>query len=451
MKILFVNPYIYDFTAYDLWLRPVGLLYIAAVVRKFTGCEIFWLDALDRFQEGAGVKSGKSGRGKYYREIVKKPEIYEQTPRYYARYGIPVETFREKIEKLPEMDMIVLTTLMTYWIEGVQFTLNILVNRFPDAKIVVGGVIPSLIPREKIEEYISADFYVSGYGEKKILEIIEREGGKIYPYPDFFHIDNIPFPAFELLTNRRTLPLLTSRGCPYHCAYCASGILNKKFVERSVEKILEEIYDMHETFGTEEVVIFDDAFLVNRRKRFFRVFAEVSQKLKLRFHTPNGLHPGEIDEETAEILFKSGFETLRLSFESIKDDILSRSSNKVTVEKMMRAVENLEKAGYKRGDIGVYLLFGYPGQGLADIEQSLRFAKELGVSPHLALFSPVPGTVDFNNLQHSGVLATPTDLYETNKIYYLYNKPGLSREEIKYIKDLSIEIIADVTRKPEKP
>jgi coproporphyrinogen III oxidase-like Fe-S oxidoreductase len=169
----------------------------------------------------------------------------------------------------------------------------------------------------------------------------------------------------------------------------------------------------------------------------------VSRKLKLRFHTPNGLHPGEIDEETAGILFKSGFATLRLSFESIKADILSKSSNKVTVAEMARAVENLEKAGYKRRDIGVYLLFGYPGQSIADIEQSLGFTKELGVTPHLALFSPVPGTVEFSNLQQSGVLSTPTDLYETNKIYYLYNKSGFSREEILYIKDLSIKINHD--------
>jgi radical SAM superfamily enzyme YgiQ (UPF0313 family) len=323
-----------------------------------------------------------------------------------------------------------------------QFTLNILANRFPAAKIVAGGIIPTLIPGD-IGKYIAADYYVSGYGEKKILEIIGQEGGKIYPYPDFSHIDNIPFPAFDFLTERKILPLLTSRGCPYNCAYCASGILNERFVERSVEKILEEIYYMHEIHGTEGLVIFDDAFLVNRRKRFLRVFAEVSRKLKLRFHTPNGLHPGEIDEETAGILFKSGFATLRLSFESIKADILSKSSNKVTVAEMARAVENLEKAGYKRRDIGVYLLFGYPGQSIADIEQSLGFTKELGVTPHLALFSPVPGTVDFSNLQQSGVLSTPTDLYETNKIYYLYNKSGFSREEILYIKDLSIKINHD--------
>ena len=50
MKILFINPYIYDFTAFDLWLKPLGLLYVAAAVRKYSNCEMYWIDVLDRFQ-----------------------------------------------------------------------------------------------------------------------------------------------------------------------------------------------------------------------------------------------------------------------------------------------------------------------------------------------------------------------------------------------------------------
>jgi radical SAM superfamily enzyme YgiQ (UPF0313 family) len=447
MKILFVNPYIYDFTAYDLWLRPLGLLYLASVAGTYTGCEIYWLDALDRYREGAGVKPGVTGRGKYYREIVEKPEIYGKTPRYYSRYGMPGDSFREKLEKLPEVDMIFITTLMTYWFEGVRFTLDELVKRFPRAKIVMGGVIPSLMPPVEIAKHVGTGLsFISGYGEEKILKLIEEEGGNVYSNPDLSHIDNIPYPAFDLLTDRKTLPLLTSRGCPFACTYCASNLLNGRFVERTAEKILAEIYHMHETFGTERFIIFDDALLVNRRRRFFKVFNELKGKTALSFHTPNGLHTGKIDAETAALLFESGFKTLRLSFESITADILSKSSNKVTVAEMVQAVDNLENAGYKRGDIGVYLLFGYPGQKLRDIEQSLHFVKELGVSPHLSLFSPVPGTVDFNSLQRSGVLSTPTDLYETNKIYFLYNKSGFSHDEIKHIKDLSNRIARDINK-----
>jgi len=442
VKILLVNPYIYDFTAYDLWLRPLGLLYIAAVLKKYTNCELFWLDTLDRFQEGAyspgdpAMKRSKpNGRGKYHREIVEKPAIYEETPRPYARYGIPLETFREKMDQIPAVDMILVTTLMTYWIDGIKFTIDALREKFPDAKIVIGGILPGLVHVDRLKTLIEADYFVNGYGEDKILKFIEAGGGFVYSHPDFSNIDDIPYPAVEFLNSRDFLPLMTSRGCPFRCTYCASGILNEKFLERAPGKILDEIYFMHNSYGTKHFIIFDDALLLNKRKRFLKVFHQVSETLKVNFHTPNGLHVSEIDQETAEVLFNSRFKTLRLSFESTTSEILSKSSNKVTIQQMVKAVENLEAAGYKRKNIAVYLLFGIPGQRLQQIEEDLEFVKNLGVTPHLSYFSPVPGTSDFINLQKRGVLATPVSLYETNKIYFVYNKSNFSHEEIAYIKD----------------
>jgi radical SAM superfamily enzyme YgiQ (UPF0313 family) len=450
IKVLLVNPYIYDFTAYDLWLRPLGLLYIASILKKYTDSELYWLDTLDRFQDNAFLpgdpalkRSHTNGSGKYHREILEKPDIYRDVPRNYSRYGIPFETFREKIEQIPPINMIFMTSLMTYWVDGINITIKTLKEKFPLATVVLGGILPSLIPFNQLKKTIDADYFINGYGETRILDIIKDNNGNIYPHPDFSHIDNIPTPAVEFLSNRSALPLLTSRGCPFHCTYCASGILNKKFLERSQKNILEEIHYMHDTYGTKHFIIFDDALLVNKRSRFLKVFQEVKETLNVYFHTPNGLHVGEIDRETAEIFFQSGFKTLRLSFESTSREILSRSSNKVTVRQMVSAVEHLEAAGFKRKNIGVYLLFGLPGQKVNDIEEALHFARDLGVTPHLAYFSPVPGTVDFFNLQKSGILSTPVNLYETNKIFFVYNKSGFTHQEIHHIKEQA----SGITRK----
>ncbi|MCP4148535.1 MAG: radical SAM protein [bacterium] len=458
MRVLLVNPYIYDFTAYDLWLRPLGLLYIAAILKKYSDAEIYWLDTLDRFpapqSEGfnksfdetfskdstAAHKLGKgareSGRGKYHQERVEKPAIYNSVPRYYSRFGMPFDGFREKLEQFPDVDMIFVTTLMTYWIEGVKVTVDSLKKRFPNAKIVIGGIIPSLVPPAQLKHLLPADYYVEGYGETQVLNLIEANGGKTLPHPDLEDIANLPYPAVELLNNRHSLPLMTSRGCPFRCTYCASDILNKSFVQRSAQSILDEITYMVETHDTKHFAIFDDALLINKSKRFLKVFEKVSLELgrDVGFHTPNGLHAGEIDRETAGIFYKSGFKTLCLSFESTSKDILTKSSDKVTVKQMVNAVKNLEAAGYARSDIGVYLLFGLPGQRLEDIEAALDFAADLGVTPHLSNFSPVPGTTDFIDLQKKGIISTPVNLYETNKIYFLYTKSGFSHDEIKHIK-----------------
>jgi radical SAM superfamily enzyme YgiQ (UPF0313 family) len=453
MKVLLVNPYIIDFTAYDLWLRPLGLLYIAAVLKTYSDCELYWLDTLDRFQEDAfppedpAAKKTKPGaKGKYHREVIEKPLVYEDTPRLYARYGIPFTSFMEKIENLPQIDLILVTSLMTYWSDGVTLTIETLRKRFPSARVVLGGILPTLVPVDILKSLIHADYFIEGYGESKVLDLVRDLGGTVYPVPAFSDIDALPYPAVEFLAGRESLPLITARGCPFRCTYCASNILNRKFLERSSEKVLEEIHYMYETHSTRQFVIFDDALLMNKNKRFLRVFGKLSETLDVRFHTPNGLHAAEIDLETAEVIYGSGFETLRLSFESTSDDILTRSSNKVTVRQMEQAVENLETAGYKRQNIGVYLLFGLPGQRIEQIEEALRFVKDLGVIPHLSYFAPVPGTVDFIRLQKSGVLSMPLNLYETNKIYFLYNKSGFTRDEIQQVRQHASGIIDEIRR-----
>jgi radical SAM superfamily enzyme YgiQ (UPF0313 family) len=239
---------------------------------------------------------------------------------------------------------------------------------------------------------------------------------------------------------------MTSRGCPYRCTYCASNLLNDGFIQRRPEKILEEIHYMVETHHTGHFVIFDDALLIDKQRRFLKVFREMAAKLKINFHTPNGLHVKEIDRETAEILFQSGFKTLRLSFESTAEELLSRSSGKVTVNQMVTAVENLEAAGYKRKDLGVYLLFGVHGQGVRDIDSALNFVKDQGLTPNLAYYSPVPGTRDFLALQGARVLSAPIDLYETNKIYFIYEKSGLSLSEISAVKEKAAAITQENRR-----
>lgn len=443
MKVLFVNPYITDFTAYDMWLRPLGLYYLAAIVRSSSKAEVFWLDALDRFQDGMDPGGRADGRGKYPRAFVEKPGIYRDVPRHYSRYGIPLELFQSKLAALPEMDVIMVTSLMTYWLEGLRFTLSMLAQRFPSAKVVLGGVLPSLAPAET-RALLPADHYVQGAGETAVLRLLNDLGVRVSAAPDPGAGDESPLPALDLAGTQKCVPLLTARGCPLHCSYCASGLLNPAFLERSPGAILAEIEQRRQVYHSENFIIFDDALLINKKKRFLPVFSRLAKegRTPLHFHSPNGLHAREIDRECAAVMHGAGFTTLRLSFESLAAGILQRSDGKIKRKQMEDAVSNLERAGYRRGQLGAYLLFGYPGQTMKDMETSLAFISDLGLVPHLAVFSPVPGTVDFTELQQRGILATPTDLLETNKTYFLYKKSGFSAEEILHVKEMATDIAA---------
>lgn len=441
MKALFVNPYIYDFSAYDLWLRPLGLYYLAAAVRGHSDVEIFWLDALDRFQSGLEIHGRADGRGKYSREFVEKPPIYQKVPRNYSRYGIPLEIFQSKIDVLPEIDVILVTSLMTYWVEGLQFTLQLLKKKFPRAKVILGGVLPTLA-LVAAKQLSLADIYVQGYGEGAILRILGALGAKISLHPDFSSMVNLPLPALDLAGTQKYVPFLTSRGCPLHCSYCASRLLNPVFQERENGFIVAEIVRVQKEFHGEHFIVFDDALLINREKRFQPVFSRLAQELppQVQFHAPNGIHTREIDEKTAAVLHAARFKTLCLSFESLAPAILRHSDNKVKQGQMEKAADNLEKAGYCRSQLEVYLLFGYPGQTMTDMEKALAFVGKMGLVPHLALFSPVPGTADFIRLQKQRVLSTPDNLLETNKLYFLHEKSGFSAAEIKWVKEMATEI-----------
>lgn len=447
VRVLLVNPYIYDFTAYDLWLRPLGLMYVAAALQKYTDCQLHWLDTLDRHHLPDSKDEKYPGRGKFHRVEVEKPAIYQDIPRRYARYGMPWENFLKALDELPDMDIILVTSLMTYWIEGVGVTLDALRQRFKRARIVLGGILPNLAGEADLKPHLDADLFIRGYGESKILDLVETHGAKVSGRPDMERLDSLPFPApefyWEQSSSPRSAPLLTSRGCPFKCTYCASGILNPRFMERGAENIWQEISFMHRKHGTTDFAIFDDALLLNKKRRFLRVFGKVKEELNVRFHTHNGLHVGEIDKETAETFYTAGFKTLRLSFESVSHDILSRSSDKVTVRQMEQAVASLETAGYRRGDIGVYLLVGLPGQRLSQVEEALDFASNLGVVPHLSYFAPVPGSRDFLDLVKTGHLSSPLNLYETNKLYFLYTKSGFTKEEIQGLKNKTATIITN--------
>jgi radical SAM superfamily enzyme YgiQ (UPF0313 family) len=113
------------------------------------------------------------------------------------------------------------------------------------------------------------------------------------------------------------------------------------------------------------------------------------------FHTPNAMHIREIDEEVAELLFRSGFKTIRLGFESSNEATQIETGGKVNNQEFERAVKNLKRAGYSKEEIGVYIMAGLPGQRAGEVEESIDFVKKAGAKPMLVEYSPIPHTPMF--------------------------------------------------------
>src|SRR5262245_2711043 len=116
-KILLVNPPIYDFSAYDFWLKPYGLLRIAGYLRGQAELRLF--DYLDRWQPlappVAPERSDSWDRGPFYAEVVPKPACFAAVPRYYRRYGMPRQLFQRFLTAAGPFDVALIQTVMTYW------------------------------------------------------------------------------------------------------------------------------------------------------------------------------------------------------------------------------------------------------------------------------------------------------------------------------------------------
>jgi hypothetical protein len=381
-RVLLIQPWIHDFSTYDLWIQPLGLLYLAGVLQEHA-IEVNYIDCLnDRYD----VRP--DGRGKFVKTELPVPAPLKGIKRKYGRFGISLEEFRSKLSCLSRPDVILVTSGMTYWHPGVQETIHELRKFFPEVQIILGGIYATLMP-EHARLHSGADVVINGQFENGIVELITGTPGR--PYQS---LNEYPYPAWNLTGQSAYRVVMTSRGCPYRCTFCASDILNaQRFTLRQIENVIEEISNYYYNSIT-NIVFYDDALLIKHRHHLETILhGLLARDIRVSFHTPNGLNAREIDPQLAELMFQSSFRTIRLSLESVNPEIQKvQGNNKVTNALFTRAIKNLYSAGYGAGDIECYLILGLPGQTPQDVRDSLAFVNDLGVIARLAVFSPIPGT-----------------------------------------------------------
>ena len=437
--ILLVNPWIHDFAAYDFWAKPLGILTLASILRRH-GFNITYLDCLDRFHEKALQTDpyARYGRGPYLKTKIPKPGGLEDIPRNFSRYGIKEKWFREALLCMQKPDLVLITSMMTYWYTGLTETIGVIKDVFPDVSIVLGGIYATLCHEHALNGS-GAHRIQPGPGEKHILNLVgEHTGFSVTPTFDPDNLDTYPYPAFELQRKITYIALQTSKGCPFACKYCASHFLNPKRMVRSPESVVEEIACWHEKYNVNDFVFYDDALLVDAEKYAAPMLEGIiNTGLKVRFHTPNAVHIREISKQTARLMFHAGFKTLRLGLETTSLDIRTQLDKKVTVSEFVKAITCLKEAGFDRRMIGVYLLAGLPGQQTKSIEHSIQTVKRTGATPILAYYSPIPKT----ELWHQAVAASRYDLESdplfTNNAILPCQREPFSWQTISHLKKLA--------------
>jgi radical SAM superfamily enzyme YgiQ (UPF0313 family) len=423
--ILLINPWIHDFAAYDVWAKPLGLLSLAAVLRQH-GCRVSYIDCLDRFHPRMPPSdpAERHGRGPYLKTRLPKPRQFADVSRRFARYGIEPAWFREDLARIGRPDLILITSAMTYWYTGVRETVATVKEVFPQTPVLLGGIYATLC-RDHARAACGADEVFSGSADAAVLDLVKAHiGWTASPAFNPDDLDTYPFPAFDLQRQIPCVPLLTARGCPFACAYCAAHLLEPRIRRRSPESVVAELAYWHRRWGVADFVLYDDAFLIDPEDHGLPVLeAVVRSGLAVRFHTPNALHIRGITSEAARLMLKAGLTTLRLGLETTEFEN-RELDRKVNAAEFGEAVRRLKKAGFDSRQIGAYLLVGLPGQEAAAIEQSIAAVKRAGITPVLAYYSPIPGTALWERAKASSRYDLAADpLYTNNAVLPCRREP----------------------------
>ena len=412
MNILLINPWITDFAAYDFWVKPLGLLYVGAFLKK-RGHNVRLVDCMDRFQDGSGVKINNSAKkyntGKFHREIIKKPECQKHIPRHFCRYGIPLKFFQELVFKGWKPDIVLVSSIMTYWYHGVFEVVLQLRKLLPDVPVILGGIY-AILCKEHARKYSDVDVVITDPSPSNMIDIVESFGVSKSDGPIVSeHFNEWPEPLWDLYSTLKTAMVLTTRGCPMNCTVCSSKILFDGYERRDPVKAAYSIIDLARR-GVQDIAFGDDAILIDTENHAALLFETLArEKSPVRLHSPNGLHIREITPEIAHLMKQAGMVTIRLSLETASEKRAKDFSNKVSRDEFKTAVEALFHVGYTSDDIGAYILVGLPGQTMDEVGDTIEFVIETGVKVRPALYSPVPHTVEFERAVQVGMIKMDDD------------------------------------------
>jgi hypothetical protein len=385
LKILLVNPPIYDFAAYDFWVKPCGLLSIAGYLRGQAEFTLFdYLDKLHPFCEARkGIKTDQWGRGTFYYEKIPSPACLKDIPRGFRRFGLLRSVFQDFLANQEPCDFVLVNSVMTYWYPGVKEVVEDIRSAMPDAKIIIGGNYVTLCRSHA--ENLGADLLVEGDNLEPLWSFIGLEPDETQPG------------LWEAYSKLNVGVLKLSDGCPFECTYCLVPKIYGKFRARSLQRSLAEL-ELLVKLGAKNIAFYDDALLFDAKDVLGPFLEEVlKRQIHVNFHCPNAINARFVTNEIADLMVRAGFKIFYLGFETVSRKWQEQTGSKVFSEELAEAVKNLKAAGAEPNNITAYQILGHPKTEIADLEESMRFVNSLGIRGMLADFSPVPGTPDGEN------------------------------------------------------
>jgi anaerobic magnesium-protoporphyrin IX monomethyl ester cyclase len=247
--------------------------------------------------------------------------------------------------------------------------------------------------------------------------------------PDIRDLDTLPFPAWDLVDIPRyqkiwrerhgyySMNMVTTRGCPYHCNWCAKPIWGQRYNSRSPENVVAEMKWLKEKYRPDHIWFADDILGLKPGwiERFARLSREAGSIIPFKCLQRADL----VNEKTAAALAAAGCKTVWIGAESGSQKILDAMDKGDKVEDIYNAARQLKRAGI---ETGFFLQFGYPGETWDDIQLTLKMVREcqpddIGIS----VSYPLPGTKFYERVKME--LGDKQNWIDSNDLAMLYRGP----------------------------
>jgi radical SAM superfamily enzyme YgiQ (UPF0313 family) len=326
----------------------------------------------------------------------------------------------------------------------------------PDAKVLMGGPHATFEDKQILTSEKEVDIIVRGEGEETILELAKqlpelqkvseikgitfRKDSQIIQTPNrplIQNLDALPRPAYKYLPvekykimGKRLLPIITSRGCPFHCSFCVSSKMFGAIIRaRSPKNVLDELELLRDEYGTEGVAFQDDTLTVDKKRAIDIFDGMIERKIKL----PWGCF-SRADVVTKELLAKMSkahCNEVGFGIESGCQKMLNAFNKKVTVEQSENAIKWTKEAGIF---VAASIILGYPGETKETLQQTLDFIRRLEPDDvWLCHATPYPGT-ELRDLVESHGWKMVEDWTLYNTMNPIFEDPLLPAKEIAQIR-----------------